>query len=321
MSTPKLVLVKVGVRNFKGDVVFQKTSREVEQERGATKGTSKVTVSVIPKDFRKALTTAESQIREYSMLYSIPWQDGGWRALPADKLKDFLAGLKPYEEAFEKAVQFVVANVDGINTANEARLGKLGSYKLNASELAGRYGVSVDYAEVTDPLRLAGMVEDDLKGDVEEQASAKLQEQVAGATRHLLDAVKHLASDIVRRTSKDAKNVKWKCLTDKIAKVTDAVEGLNIAGDAEIADGLALLKQIDLSDKKKAKQLAKAILGDTEDGKMEAETDEVFGTKDAPKDTEPPLGKDADGNDLTLKDEEPKADDGIDDGSWADELF
>jgi hypothetical protein len=274
-----MVMVNMHVRNWKGEKTLKNVTREVNTKYGVKNKRGSYKVGLLPDKYKKPLTTGESKLREFYYERTVPWADGGWRAIPADAVEKFLTDFDVLKVDFEMSVTAMLTHVDEINALNAVELKDIGMKDgviLTPMELQTKYDCSTEWGEITDPDRLAHGLPDAVSKSVHAQALKDLNDRTQGATADLLDRVYTLAGDLITRAEGDGNN-KWGGFAKVIARVADAVEGLNFADDDKVKDGVSLLKGIDFTDMEDAKRKACQILGRTYKAEEQKAVADVFG--------------------------------------------
>lgn len=251
-SRQRLVVFKTVVHHYDGRVADKVEARDLESRKGATRGTSKVMVELIPEQFKQPTTQAHSELRKYIYDMSLTWQDGGWRAVPANKFAEFEAGFVKLRQTFVDAAQKLqdaVPEIDAINKGG--RLGKDWSerFKLPA-DLASRYGAD-DFEFGTDDCESKlDAIEDGLAARITESRQKQLDKQLQECATELSERVLKVAQEAAARLgAADLKGAKLSGLLDAIRQTAVSVRSLNFTGDThleQMADDLA--KSIDAMD-------------------------------------------------------------------------
>lgn len=234
-----LIAVKLSVSQWTGNLVDRAKSRKIEADNNAEHGTASVVLHYLPPDARKRLGTAVSQLKDAWNRHTLPWEDGGWRVVPAAQYLKLLDTIAPFKAEFDAAVSAIVDAYPQIEAEARRRLNGMfdASRFPTQEELRGKYG-----AEQTEkPIPLAGDLRveglsvaamQQVQKSVEQQIHASIQ----GTVRHIIDCLAELVQDGIGRLSKaNQEGTRYGGLAAQARKICGPLRELNITGDAELA--------------------------------------------------------------------------------------
>lgn len=124
---------------------------------------------------------ARARYRHYQM--TLPWQDGGARLLPTEKLLDYKAEMNRYEEEFKRLVEAFLDKYDTLVAAAAFKLGTL----FDRDEYPQRNQVErrFKFELAFTPLPTSGDFRLDIESEVQQELVAqyerRLQQQIAAA--------------------------------------------------------------------------------------------------------------------------------------------
>lgn len=245
MSTNTLVQVKVAIAKWGDRYRNKAVERETEAQRGTYKAHA-VTTILLGEAFRSPITTAESRIRDWVYNNTLPWEDGGWRVVPAKHYIEFVDGCNQRIREFNEAVENLVQRWDEAFKDAQDRIGA----DFDEAKFPDRFVIRSAYsAELQqrpcpppDDYRIDGIAEaeasriaESYKSQVDAALKGTVEDLTARMTKVLEDAGKRLATT-------PEKGSKFAGLIEQGKRVADEVRRLNITGDARLdaaADKLA----------------------------------------------------------------------------------
>jgi len=233
-----LIMVRVTIRRWGGGATAEHVARDVEHQNEANNGAVKVWLRHLPKSIRHEMGTICSRLRAAVNSQSLPWEDGGWRVVRADKYMALVDSIDSHKEDFEKVVDTIVDNYHDIKATAKKNLGKLFQETdfPARGELRIRYGIEINPKPIqtTADIRIKGLsaeAEQMIRKSIEQN----LKTQMELAMRSLVDELLSLCNGLNKRIKKvDQKGVHYDAFVKRTHKVCDALRNLNLAGDTSI---------------------------------------------------------------------------------------
>ena len=86
-----LVRVKLVIGgNSSGTLTANELSEETARLHGADAKSMKTSLTWMPSEYRKSLSGATSSLRAGFNSRTLPWEDGGYRVIPADRYQELV---------------------------------------------------------------------------------------------------------------------------------------------------------------------------------------------------------------------------------------
>ena len=140
----KAMLVNFTMSTWTGRVKDSEVSNEVTMDKNADNDCGAWWTYLIPKKIMKELNNAAMACRLVHYKWTLPWQDGGCRILPAAAFLDYTKAMREASTRFENIINnFVKVEYPEVIKSADKRLGKLMKQKLPTAEtIKGRFSVS-----------------------------------------------------------------------------------------------------------------------------------------------------------------------------------
>jgi len=279
-----LVMVKMTISAWYGRATDDGLSREVEQNKGADTGSMGVVVSLLPKMIAHELGCAVSQLRGKWNERTLPWEDGGWRVVRADRYMALMESVQEYRDALQSATDKIVSTYDQILVEQKDKLNGAFNPDLypSRSQLEEKFGVYFSSRAIVPAgdMRIEGLPEDQMKS-IRNAVQEEYKAQIQTAVNSIIGKVRKLAEDMITRlTKKEQKGTRYTGLIELTKRTVESLKELNILGDPKIEELLntaeAKLTEYDadsIRTDKKVRRLveenAKAVLSELDTFGME----------------------------------------------------
>lgn len=234
-----LVRVKLVIGgNANGSVVARELSRETAANHGADERSLKTSVTWMPADKRKLIGGAVAALRAAFNSRTLPWEDGGWRVVPADRYTHLMDQVAERKATVESAVNDIRRDWDDIMADAKKRLN--GALKLVELPTRDEYadGFSVDLTSTCvvapDDVRITGL--DDATLDrIRRQVKDKIGAKITASVELLGNQVVEMLNDLMQRMEKpDQKGVRYDGWVKWARQTIENIRPLNITNNAGI---------------------------------------------------------------------------------------
>lgn len=282
-----LVRVKLTIGgNSSGQVKAKELARESAAAHGADEASITSAVKWLPKEYRSLLGGAASALRTGFNSRTLPWEDGGFRVIPADRYNDLQGFISEFRQTFDEAVTKIGDNWDAILADAKKRLnGALKLVTLPSREqfLAG-FRVDMDSSCVVAPsdIRIMGLDEVAISR-IREQNAKEYGARIEAGVQQLVAQLSELLTDLASRNEKDEqKGIRYDGWAKWAKKTVATVRPLNITKNRALDALLAQVESIAASiDPKALRDSAAARLEIRKKAKATAPADDAlasFGT-------------------------------------------
>jgi hypothetical protein len=232
------MLVKMTPHAWLGNVSSPEGEEELEKAKGVEAGRSNVRVKALAEKWAGPIRHARGILKRYWNQHTRPWEDGGWRIVPAANYMDLMDGLADLvRDKWEKPVQVLLDELDEAREESKAALKGLEVDERFPSrdELERIYHVEIKRNAITNPdhIRFAAMSDaanDEMRAEVRKQYEGKVDNVV----RSVLQEIRDCMAQVEDRLSQDPKGRMYKGLWDTMRRMCEILPTLNITGSPEI---------------------------------------------------------------------------------------
>jgi hypothetical protein len=171
------ILVNLKISNWQARKYDKKVSSQAEDAFSA-KDAGRYNKKLIAKDLLKGIQQSISEARSIHYEQSLPFSDDGRRLLPTANYFDYVSSMKKCVDQFEDEVEKFVTQYPSYIGMAKRRLGEMFVYSdyPDASEIRGKYGITLSYEPMSDPSK-ADIDIDDSSADVIRQQGMDLQKE------------------------------------------------------------------------------------------------------------------------------------------------
>jgi hypothetical protein len=238
--TKKLVKVRVRVSSWNGNVKNNTGKIELATNHDADKDALNVGVSMLPKTIQKSIRDFANGIRNEVKARSLPFQDGGYRIIPAKNYPELNRVIQEKIENFRSYVNDeIIMKYDEIKEYTKRRLGSLYSESdfPDVNELVNRYGACLFIEPIADldDIRIDGIDAGELK-KIKDNTLAEYEDNLIKGQMDLVNKLKDAVKTILDKT--ESEKSRYKRALEKLGEICDVVPELNIFG-SETLDNLA----------------------------------------------------------------------------------
>jgi hypothetical protein len=123
--TDRAILVKPTIRVFGISREDKEVNAEVATQKGSDPAMTRFIKYILARESFAAIRAIESNARQEHYRRTVPWYDGGWRALAMGAYHDYTAMWRSYKAQWDPAVQDVLGNWDQIVAEGKKHLNGL----------------------------------------------------------------------------------------------------------------------------------------------------------------------------------------------------
>lgn len=237
-----LVKVKLTIGCSGGKVRANELSKETAQAHGASERDISTSVKWMAKEYRALLGGVNSRLRTAFNTRTLPWEDGGYRVVPAAQYSALCDAVAEAGDAFRKVGQDIADGWDDILAEAKARLngafGKLDIPSRDEFIRAQHYGMASDVVTATADMRIEGLGEATVER-IRKQAEANYAERIENAVAGMLADLTNLLTDLVARCDKDKqKGTRYEGWAGWAKRTVKFMRPLNLTNDARLSQML-----------------------------------------------------------------------------------
>lgn len=237
-----LVKVKLTIGCSDGKVRANELSKETAQAHGASERDISTSVKWMAKEYRALLGGVNSRLRTAFNSRTLPWEDGGYRVVPASQYSALCDAVAEAGEAFRKVGQDIADRWDDVLAEAKARLngafGKLDIPTRDEFIRAQHYGMVSDVVTATADMRIEGLGEATVER-IRKQAEANYAERIENAVSGMLADLTNLLTDLVARCNKEKqKGTRYEGWAGWAKRTVKFMRPLNLTNDARLTQML-----------------------------------------------------------------------------------
>jgi len=242
-----LVQVCLSISYWDGKVIAPELSRELQVIKHAENGAFDTRVCYLTPFYAKPITVAASQLRTYWDANSLPWQNGGWKIVPAKKYQSLMDGTVTRKRAFDEAVETLIDNYEDVYESAKIKVKE--AFRADkfpsCAQLKEKYGIHIyrNSVNAANDVRIEGL-SDAVVADIRTDVGKQYEDQINAAVANITERLREVAVDVVDRTTKDSEGLKFATLVSKINKTCESLNGLNITNDPRIDDLIAKFQEM-----------------------------------------------------------------------------
>jgi F0F1-type ATP synthase membrane subunit b/b' len=244
-----LVRVKLTIGgNGTGRVRANELAKEVATIHAMDAGSMLAQVAWMPKEYKSLLGAASSALRTGFNSRTLPWEDGGYRVVPADRYSDLQTFVAEFRATFDEAVAKIGAHWDEIIADARKRLnGAFDKLTLPTRDaFVASFSVDMDSSCVVAPqdIRVVGLDEVALTR-IREQSAKEYGARIESGIGQLVEQMSELLSDLISRTEKpEQKGIRYDGWSKWAKKTIAAVRPLNITKNRALDSLMAHVESI-----------------------------------------------------------------------------
>lgn len=214
----------------------KKVSAEVAIAKNASLDAGRYNKLLVPEVVSKRMVSVVNAARNQHYLWTLPWADEGWRALPATAFVDYENDMAEHRRRFDVMKSEVVADYEELRHEEKLRLGDLfnpGDYPTTDT-FATRFRFAISYRPVPDAGDFRVALADDAVESIRTSIASQMQDAHQQAMRDCFEranrAVEHMAATL----AKPIGNAFRDSLVENIEELVGILPKLNYAQDPRL---------------------------------------------------------------------------------------
>lgn len=234
-----LAKVRLSIRAYTAARRSAEIEREVEASHNADNAV-RAKLVVIGADWTAPITKIQSAARAEFYRRTLPWEDGGWRVIPAAQYLKLEDGIATLRGQLRSAVADMLSHYDDILADSKRRLnGLFQTVEFpSLSRLSAAYDMDFGCYPVQSPndARIIGIGEaqqEKMREKMRADYSAQVRDGVVSLCERIRDVVLEASA---RFGESDGKGQRLSRLIARAKRVADEVRTLNITEDGRLKD-------------------------------------------------------------------------------------
>ena len=233
-----LVKVKLFVGSAYGDAKSKEMSQELATAHGANAKKIRTSVRWLADDYKKKIDAAYSSLRGFFNRSTLPWEDGGYRIVPADRYQMLVDRVADLGDEYRNAANQIVAQWDDVMADARKELnGAMAKLEIPtaAQFVAGaRYDLCSDVVVAPKDIRIAGLGEATVER-IRSQAERNITDRIRAAIDSMLANLTNMLTDLIERTDKDKqKGTRYNGWAEWAKREVAAMRPLNFTDDERL---------------------------------------------------------------------------------------
>lgn len=264
-----------------GEIRAAELTRETARQHGANERDFNLTVKWLNKEHRTMIGSAASRLRDGFNRRTLPWEDGGYRAIPADAYQSLCDFIAQAGEDYHAAGKKVCDEWDSAMSEARARLNgafdKIAIPSREQFEVGVRYDFRSDVIVAPADMRISGIAEATIER-IRQQARADYQARIDCGVRAMLSELSVLLKDLIERTDKDnQQGIRYGGWAEWAKRLVGHMKPLNITNDTSLT---ALMNKVmDIANSMDAEAMRANASARRAVKKQAADALDVFGLK------------------------------------------
>jgi len=217
-------------------------SEEIAQRHGAQADAGRYHKVLLPKEALAEIHKIVSEARQEHYFMTLPWDDNGYRVLPAAAYMDHTEKMRGLSSRFTPAVEALVQQFGQLVEEAKVRLSGLfrpGDYPA-PDELRSKFSFETKVMPLPDAGDFRVALGDEEKERIKRQITAAVEASLQVASRELwqrlYEAVSHLAERLqaYKVTEEGVEHPFRDSVVTRLVKLVDVLPKLNVTGDPEL---------------------------------------------------------------------------------------
>jgi len=217
-------------------------SEEIAQRHGAQADAGRYHKVLLPKEALAEIHKIVSEARQEHYFMTLPWDDNGYRVLPAAAYMDHTEKMRTLSNRFTPAVDALAQQFSQLVEEAKVRLGglfRLADYPA-PDELRSKFSFETKVMPLPDAADFRVALGDEEKERIKRQITAAVEASLQVASRELwqrlYEAVDHLAERLqaYKVTEEGVEHPFRDSVVTNLVKLVDVLPKLNVTGDPEL---------------------------------------------------------------------------------------
>jgi hypothetical protein len=236
------MLCSLSISQWSASKHDRQASEEIAVSHGAQPNVGRYNKLLIPKETLAEVRRLAGEARREHYFMTLPWDDNGYRVLPAAVYMEHTEKLREYSRQFLAAVEVFAAQFDQLVLDSRARLGGLFRPEdyPSSKEIWDKFAFDTKVMPLPDANDFRVSLGDEEKDRIKRQITASVQASLTVASQELwqrmYEAVSHMAERLsAYKTSAEGVEHPFRdSIVTNLVKLVDVMPRLNVTGDPEL---------------------------------------------------------------------------------------
>ncbi len=266
----RAMLCSLSIAQWSARIHDRSASAEIAERHGARADVGRYNKVLIPREALADIHRIAGEARRDHYFMTLPWDDSGYRVLPAAAYLEHTAKLREYCVTYTAAVEAFASQFDQLVNEARARLGGLfrADDYPSAREIRDKFSFETRVMPLPDAGDFRVSLGDQEKERIKRQITESVQASLSIATRELwqrlYDAVSHLSERLkAYKVTEDGVEHPFRdSVVANLVKLVDIMPKLNVTGDPELERLTTEVRNSLLVDPKKLRK-SESVRNDT----------------------------------------------------------
>lgn len=238
----RAMLCSLSISQWSASKYDRQASEEIAAQHGAQPDVGRYNKLLIPKETLAEVRRLAGEARREHYFMTLPWDDNGYRVLPAAVYIEHTEKLHEYSRQFLAAVDLFAAQFDQLVLESRARLGGLFRAEdyPSSKEIRDKFSFETNVMPLPDANDFRVSLGDEEKDRIKRQITASAEASLTIASRELwqrmYEAVSHMAErlSLYKTGGEGVEHPFRDSIVTNLVKLVDVMPRLNITGDPEL---------------------------------------------------------------------------------------
>ena len=238
----RAMLCSLSISQWSASKHDRQASEEIAAQHGAQPDVGRYNKLLIPKETLAEVHKIAGEARREHYFITLPWDDNGYRVLPAAIYMEHTEKLREYSRQFMTAVEVFAAQFDQLVTESRSRLGSLFRAEdyPSSKEIREKFAMETKVLPLPDANDFRVNLGDEEKDRIKRQIAASVEASLTVASRELwqrmYEAVSHMAERLsaYKATGNGVEHPFRDSIVTNLVKLVDVMPRLNVTGDPEL---------------------------------------------------------------------------------------
>lgn len=237
----RAMLCDLSISQWSAATYDHEVSKEVAANHGAQASVGRYRKILLPKEALADIRQIAGEARRDHNFMTLPWDDVGYRLLPAAMYMEHVEKLRQHQCRFNEAVDAFVNQFNGLVALYKSQLGSLFRSEdyPNTEELRGKFGLETKVMPLPDAGDFRVSMGNEERDRIKRQITASVEASLTLASRELwqrtYDAVSHMAERLQSYKAEEGGTTRLHAsIVTNLMKLVEVMPKLNIARDSEL---------------------------------------------------------------------------------------
>src|SRR5579884_3862846 len=238
----RAMLCSLSIRTWSARKHDAEASEEIAARHGAQADAGRYHKILLPKAALAEIQAIVSESRQEHYFLTLPWDDNGYRVLPAAAYMDHVERMNRLRARFSAAVETLSAQFAKLVEEARSRLGSLFRFEdyPSSSELIEKFAFETKVMPLPEAGDFRVALNDEEKASIQRQIRASVEASLQVGSRELwfrlYDAVRHMAERLnaYKVTETGVEHPFRDSLVTNLVKLVEVLPKLNLTGDQDL---------------------------------------------------------------------------------------